>query len=382
MKKYVVLVAGIIFNMVSGVLYSWSIIQSSLINDLEWSMIEATLPYTLAIVCFTIGSLIGGRMQDIVGPRKISLIGGLLTGSGMVISSFILNSNPLVVAIVFGVITGFGIGMGYSSVSPACLKWFSPAKKGMITGIVVGAVGLGAFIYSPLTKTLISNFSVNQTFLILGLGVAFINTICSTFIVNPDTNVKKVTSENNVNWREMLNTKSFYLIFLILALGSSVGLMIIGNITIIYDNQVSGQVIIGSTLIVALLSAFNAGGRIVAGAISDKVGRINLLIVATVLQVVAMLIFSRATTELTVTIAALLTGIVYGTYFSIIPALCADKYGLKNFGTNYGIVYLAWGLAGTLAPLLAAGVGIQVTYYICIVFAFLVFISVIFLKKA
>jgi MFS family permease len=54
----------------------------------------------------------------------------------------------------------------------------------------------------------------------------------------------------------------------------------------------------------------------------------------------------------------------------VFPALTADQFGLKNYGQNYGIVYLAWGLSGVAAPLVAdyfydASGSFNTAYIIC-----------------
>jgi OFA family oxalate/formate antiporter-like MFS transporter len=47
------------------------------------------------------------------------------------------------------------------------------------------------------------------------------------------------------------------------------------------------------------------------------------------------------------------TGLCYGAFFTLFPLATADFFGVKNFGVNYGIMFLAWGFAGTLGPVLA-----------------------------
>ena len=39
-------------------------------------------------------------------------------------------------------------------------------------------------------------------------------------------------------------------------------------------------------------------------------------------------------------------GFNYGTNLSLFPSVTKDNWGLKNFGTNYGIVFTAWGVGG------------------------------------
>ncbi len=391
-KKYLVLISGIIFNLSIGVLYSWSVIKSTLVADLGWTKSESTLPYTIAIFVFALGLLIGGRIQDKIGPKKVITTGGLLVGFGMIVSSFFIDS-PSIVAITFGVISGVGIGFGYGAVSPCCLKWFHPSQKGLISGLVVGAFGLGAVIFSPLTGALLESNDVSTTFLYLGIGIAIVSFIASQFISNPeegyaavnpkgieDESVKKVVP-NNFTWKEMIKTPQFYLIFIIFAFGSSVGLMIIGNMSSIFTDQVGTDAVITATIMVSLMSIFNAGGRVLSGIISDKLGRVNTLIITALLQGLAMLFFPSIDSVATIILGSIVIGYSYGSYLAVIPAFTADNYGLKNYGLNYGIIYLSWGFAGVIAPMIAASVGIESAYTICAGLSFFVLAVALVLKK-
>ena len=141
--------------------------------------------------------------------------------------------------------------------------------------------------------------------------------------------------------------------FALYTLSSSVGLMVIGNITKIATIQDPLHAVGYAAMLVALLAIFNTGGRVIGGMLSDKIGRANTLLVAFALQVVNMALFCFFDNFLLLTFGALLAGLSYGTLLSVFPSMTADLFGLKNYGTNYGIVYLGWGLSGILAPVMA-----------------------------
>lgn len=385
-KRYIVLVFAIIYNLSIGVLYSWSIVKSSLVSELGWSAKASTLPYTIAIVSFALSLFIGGMIQDKYGPKNVVTVGGLLVGLGMIISSFLIG-NSTFVAIAFGIISGVGIGLGYSAVTPACLKWFSPSKKGLISGIVVGACGLSALIFSPLTQYILDNQGVSNVFLNLGIGILIVSVISARFIDNPpkgyivaNSNTTKTENQNNLKWNQMMKTKHFYAIFIIYAFGATVGLMIIGNMKDIFLNQVGSDTVMSAAILVSLISIFNAFGRIAAGLLSDRIGRVNTLLITAVLQFLIMVYFPYVNSEMKIVFAALIIGYTYGSYLSVIPAYCADLYGMKWYGRNYGIIYLAWGVAGIIAPMLAAAFGLDIAYTISAVLSFIVFTVVLFLK--
>ena len=134
------------------------------------------------------------------------------------------------------------------------------------------------------------------------------------------------------------------------ALSSSAGLMIIGNIATIAKTQAKLE---NGFFLVGLLAIFNAVGRLAAGFTSDKIGRIPTMIIVFVIQGINMALFATYTTTFGIAIGTALAGIGYGSLLSLFPTTVADFYGVKNFGGNYGVLYTAWGVSGTIGPIIA-----------------------------
>jgi len=363
-----VLLAGVLFNLSIGVLYAWSVLKTKLTTSISnggwgWSSTEAGLPYTMAIVFFAIGLLIGGRIQDKIGPRWVVTTGGALIGLGMILSGYVGNSVTGI-TICFGIITGIGIGLGYGCVSPPALKWFHPSKKGLVSGLIVGGFGIAPVYFAPTMNVLLNNFGIQKSLLFMGIAVVAISIPIAQLIKNPPTgytppmpkNLKQTATAKtsvDVTWRKMVKTKQFYLLFIMFLLSSSVGLMIIGNMSKIAKTQIG----ICDTALLAILVSFlaitNTAGRVFGGLMSDKIGRVNALFVVFALQALNMVGFVFFQSLPALIIGIILVGFCYGTLLSVFPSITADLYGLKNYGTNYGVLYLAWGLAGVVAPIAA-----------------------------
>ncbi|MCL1994149.1 MAG: OFA family MFS transporter [Spirochaetes bacterium] len=369
-RANVVLIAGILFNLSVGMLYTWSIIRGRMMESVEaggweWTSAQAGLPFTVAVVFFAIGLLIGGRIQDKTGPRWIVTIGGFLVGLGMIISSLAGNS-PAGVTFGFGFVGGMGIGLGYGCVTPPALKWFHPTKKGMVSGLIVGGFGFGAVYFGPLASALLYNFGIQDAFLFMGIGVIVLSVPIAQFIRNPPPgyvpaepkNIKPAAAKaagNTVDyfWRDMIKTPRFYMMFIIFMITSSVGLMIIGNVTRIASVQMGVTDTAVLAGLVSFLAITNMLGRIIGGFLSDRIGRVNTLFVILSIQLVNMLGFMFYASFPALIVGIIGTGMCFGALLSVFPALTAEQFGLKNYGANYGIVYLAWGLSGVVAPVIA-----------------------------
>ncbi|WP_330959611.1 L-lactate MFS transporter [Photobacterium sp. 53610] len=355
-----ILLAGFCINLCMGILYAWSVFKKALVVDLGWSNADASLPYTVAIITFSLSLLLAGILQDKIGPRKVLLLGTTMVGLGMIISSF--ATSPLLLVLTFGVLTGSGIGFGYACLSPSAMKWFHPSKKGMVNGLIAAGFGLAAVYLAPLTASLIADFGINQSFLILGIAVLVVAVPLACTITNPPedyvpaaptaTTAKAAqTPSVDVSWRVMIQTPQFYSLWIMYAFASAAGLMIIGNITSIAATQAN---LSDAAFLVVILAVFNSGGRVVAGMLSDKIGGVKTLLIAFVMQAINMVMFATFDNEFSLMVGAAVAGVGYGTLLAVFPSITADFYGLKNYGANYGVLYTAWGISGFIGPVVAA----------------------------
>ena len=348
-------------NFITGLIYIWSVISNSLITELNWTSKEASLPYTVLTIFFVIAMVISGKIQDIKGPRLTATIGSILMGSGLILSGLITNPQMMIISI--GLITGTGVGMINVSTAPPVVKWFPPEKKGMVTGIVVAGVGISAVLYSPLANYLTNTVGISKTLIYIGAGALLSSVLLSQFLENPPSdmihgdNISKDKSKpgrdkvKDFDWLEMVKHKNFFKLWLMLAFSAAAELMIIGHISNITEIQVGWQ---AGFVLVILLSIFNTLGRVLGGVLSDKIDRVTLLRMVFILQAINMFAFSRYTSVALISIGVAITGLCYGAGFSVFPAILSDSYGTKHFGVNYGVLFTAWGLGGVIGPMTAA----------------------------
>ena len=360
-KRYKVLWAAASMNFISGLIYMWSVISKSLIEDLHFTSKQASLPYTTFTISFVLAMVIFGKIQDKKGPRLVATYGSILMGTGLILSG--LFKHPGMLIITMGIITGAGVGILNVSTSPPVVKWFPPEKKGMVTGIVVAGAGLSSTMYSPLANYLISSVGISKTFIYIGIIALFASLILAQLLRNPskdeigkgieDNRNSTFKTSKDADWKEMLNSIYFYKLWLMLAFSSSAGLMIIGHITSIAKVQANWQ---GGFILVILISIFNTGGRILGGSISDRIGRLNMMKVIFTIQALNMLMFSNYRSPVSLGFGVAVTGLCYGAAFPIFPSAITDLYGLKNFGVNFGLIFTGWGLGGIIGPMLAASI--------------------------
>ncbi len=362
-RGWVVTLAGMGLNLALGILYAWSVFSKQLVESVDkggfgWTKTQATLPYIIAIACFAVMMVPAGRLQDKLGPRLVASAGGLLTGAGLIVASFATPQSIVPAVIGFGLLAGTGFGLGYAAATPAAVKWFPPERKGLITGLVVAGFGVAPVYIAPLSKYLLTTYGINTSFRVLGIAFLVTATSFAQFIRNPSKPVAKAGKPGSAparadqTWREMLQTPAFYSLWIQYACAATAGLMIIGHMAKIVAVQ-SGNTIKIGFVFVALLASFNASGRIIAGVISDYVGRVVTIGLVCVMQALAMFFFSGVSTIGGFIVASAVVGFCYGSCLSLFPATAADYWGTKNLGLNYGVLFTAWGVGGVIGPMLA-----------------------------
>ncbi len=345
---------GSAINIILGSWYSWSVIGKAVSKEWGWSAAQSGLPFALLTMSFSITMIFAGRLQDRAGPRLVAIAGGLLMGGAMFLCSF--SQDPLTIAFTYGILGGAGVAVGHSGTVPAAIKWAPPERKGLAAGIVVAGVGLAAVFMTPLTHLLLINFGIPWTFRILGIVIGFLVPLLGILLRNPPEGFHPVQKKEAAlsgtaavrdrNWLEVLKTPQFYGTWFMFLLSASPALMVIANsvqILSIPEEQVFNPVV--APIIVV---SFSAGGRLISGYVSDRIGRRMTLVAVFSIQALNVAGLSFYESQIPLMAAFALAGLLYGAFFPLLPTIMSDFYGLKHLGVNYGIIGTAFGTAGVL----------------------------------
>ncbi len=388
--RYLVVLGALIIQVCLGSIYAWSIFQTALRGGIyNWPSLWTQLPFAAGLASFAIFMILAGRLQDRIGPRKVATIGGILLGIGYLLAGLVdivSQGNPLIgtlwLVLTYGIIAGAGIGFAYVCPIAALVKWF-PDKKGLITGVAVAGFGAGALVMGYVETWLLllpTIFPlVGGAFLSLGILYIILVVFGSQLLTNPPSSwtppgyiPKEKTAEasgKNYLPREMIITVVFWLLWFMFLFAATAGLMTLGNVksaTAAIDPLTASlpEWPFIATIIVGVMSIFNALGRIAWGAISDLVGRVSTMVMMFTLLTIGMFVFAFLSTInaswIVVMAVASLVGFCFGGNFALFPSSTADYYGTKNVGSNYGVLFTAYGVAG-ITGALAAGLIVDFT---------------------
>lgn len=298
----------------------------------------------------------GGKVLDKYGPRWVVFAGGILFGGGMIATGFV--SSIAGIYITYGLFTGFGTGMVYSCTISNTVKFF-PEKKGLVSGLSTGACGVSSVILAPAAQKLIETVGVMDTFKVLGAAVLIVVCGCSQLLRKaPEqemTEEKKSAEKRNYSWNEMIRTRDFYFLLILLTFGATAGLMIISQASPIAQD-LTGITAGQAALTVSLIALANAGGRILWGLISDKLGNYTVLPVMFLLLAASMFGLLRAGAQSRILFfgAVVLIGFCFGGFMAVFPSITAGRFGIQNNGTNYGIMFCGFAAGGFLGPRFAS----------------------------
>ena len=292
-KRWVILIASCLINLCVGSMYAWSSLSAPMATELGVEASAMASVFSTANAVGFITMIIGGLLNDKYGPRWVMFVGGLMFGLGMFTCGFAKSVGNLTLS--YGVILGLGLSLVYGCTISNTIKFF-PDKRGMVGGMTTAFYGISSVIFAPVADALSNAFGARATFKIL--GIVFLVIICAgSFIMQkcpagfvPTGYVAPVATGKKANDKtpaEMLKMPIFYVMLLMLTCGGIFGMMTISQAKGIAINMVNAAPAT-ATLFVSVLCLFNTAGRLVAGSLSDKLGRINTLTIALVVALVGL----------------------------------------------------------------------------------------------
>jgi OFA family oxalate/formate antiporter-like MFS transporter len=347
---------ALLLTLALGTFYAWSVFVAPLENEFGWKRAQTSTVFTLAATIFAAALLLGGRLQDRFGPFWISVSGSLLIS----LSFFLFAHTSSLYSLFFSysVLGGIGLGFGYGTVVPVMAKWF-PDRIGLAIGLVAAGFGSGSAVFGLFANlVLFPRFGWRVSCLILS-AIFFAMTISAAFLLkNPVTHDRRgaVSAAGTTITRhhyapgEVVRTSTFYLLWLSFGLGSTAGLMVISQLIPFANSQGIASARLATLGLVA--GAFgNVSGRILSGWLSDIMGRLNTLRVVIALSCIAMPALYRVGGHLgALYVLVYIVYFSYGAQASVIPSTVFDFWGTQFAGTNYGLIFTAWGFAGILGP--------------------------------
>jgi MFS transporter, OFA family, oxalate/formate antiporter len=365
--RWVQLGLGVVAMMaISSPQYTWTLFIGPLNRELGTTLAQIQLTAALLIILQTFVSPVQAYLVDRFGPRRLIAIGAVLSGGSWVLAS---EAHSLwTLYLTYGVIGGFGTGIIYVGVIGLMVRWF-PDRRGLATGLAAAGYGFGASFTSFPIADMIDSSGYQRTLVVWGLIQGMIGLLAALGLQLPpqsglttaaDTQTAPTAqSRHSATPGEMLRSPVFYLLFVMMTMMSTGGLMIVLNVgPFAKDAHVDQALVLGFAVLplsLTLSRVTNGLTRPFFGWVSDHIGREATMALAFSLEAAAILVLSAFIDR--PALFVVLTGLVFfgwGEIFSLFPSTLTDTFGPTYAATNYGFLYIAQGVGSILGGPAAA----------------------------
>jgi OFA family oxalate/formate antiporter-like MFS transporter len=360
--RWVQLVLGVIAMMsISSPQYVWTLFTKPFQDSLGVSLPALQVTFTIVIVLQTFFSPVQGYLVDRFGPRLLIAIGCLLSGLGWITSAYVSSLTGLY--LTYGLFCGIGTGVVYVGIIGLMVRWF-PDRRGLAAGAVAAGYGFGAILTTFPIDTMMKSSGYQHTLVVFGIILGLIGAAAALAMRMPGKDdvlpaPAVMASRADVPPSEMLRNKIFWLMFVMMTMMSTGGLMVISQFAAFSRDFGTANVIVFGLAALPLALTVdrltNGLTRPFFGWVSDRIGRENTMAIAFLMEAAAvtlMVLFRDNALALVV-----LSGLVFfgwGEIFSLFPSTLTDTFGAEHATTNYGLLYIAQGIGSILGGPLAA----------------------------
>ena len=365
--------AALAIHLAIGQAYAFSVFNLPLHNQEGWKLSTIGWVFSTAIVFLGVSAALFGQWLERVGPRKAMFTAACCFSGGFLVGAIGIRVHSFPILLLgYGVLGGFGLGIGYISPVSTLIKWF-PDRPGMATGMAIMGFGGGAMIASPLSVGLMNHFrtptsqGVAPTFVALAV-LYFIFMMFGVFSVRlprtgwkpvgwtPPAAPSRLVTTANVTVNEAMRTPQFWLLWWVLCLNVTAGIGVIGQASpMIQEMFFHGNRPTAAAGFVALLSLANMTGRFGWASLSDYIVRKATYTTFFILGMALYAFVPHTGAMQSVALFVLAFVIIlsmYGGGFSTIPAYLKDLYGTMHVGAIHGRILTAWSAAGIFGPVL------------------------------
>jgi len=342
---------------ISSPQYVWTLFVKPFQTATGGTLPAIQITFSLLIVLQTWLSPFQGWLIERFGARFLITLGCILSGLGWIASAGITNVMGLY--LTYGLFCGVGTGIVYIGIVGLMLKWF-PDRRGLATGVVAAGYGFGAILTTFPIDAMMKASGYQTTLIAFGIILGGIGAVAGLFMRQPpDLDEAVVPAEIGVTPWEMLRTPVFWLLFLMMTMMSTGGLMVISQFAPfmrsfgIADLTIFGMAALPFALTLDRIT--NGLTRPFFGWVSDQIGRENTMLIAFSLEAAAVLLMLSARDN--ALLFALMSGVVFfgwGEIFSLFPSTLTDTFGAKDATTKYGFLYMAQGIGSVLGGPVAA----------------------------
>ena len=376
-----------------GTYFSYGVLFNPLISEFGWSRASIAGASSMAFLLMGLLGMGIGRLNDMIGPRKLMTVTGIFFGLGYLLMSRLETVWQLY--LFFGII--FGIGL--SSIDVIALttiaRWFV-RKRGVVTGMVKVGTGAGQMTIPFVVNLLIIAYGWRQTCVLVGGAVLIILAGIAQLMrrdpgmmgLLPDGDEagsieESVLEAEGLSLGEAVRTRQFWTICAaFLSVVFCLMLVMVHIVPFSIDIQVSPTKAAG---VLSTIGGVSMAGRFLSGITIDRLGSRRVMIFSFFLLIAGLLWLLLAKALWMIYLFAAIYGLAHGAFFTTLSPIVAEFFGIKAHGALFGIAMFCGTFGGAVGPFLAGYIfdvtgAYNLAIWICILMSALGFVLISLLK--
>jgi len=327
-----------------GIAYSFGAFFKPMAAEFGAARSQTSIVFSLTVFVWSMSGSLAGHLADRYGPRVVVTTGALVMAAGLILTAFI--DRLWVGYITYSIGVGTGIATSYVPMIAVVGGWFLKRRNSAL-GIAVAGIGCGTVTVAPLAAALINHFGWRNTDIAFGVIGAGILLGCAAMVERPPVHV----TPSEIWIGEAVRTPAFGLLYLNSFL-SSLALFVpfVYLPAFAHDHGTSE---VAAAALVGAIGGASVAGRLVLGALADRIGVMFLLKTCYLVLALSFTIWMVGSSYSVLFAFAVVLGAGYGGFVALSPAVIVELFGVGRLGTLMGLMYTSGGVGALLGPPLA-----------------------------
>ena len=357
---FIVAATFLLMAIMWGTQYTFGVFFKPLLAEFGWTRAMTSAAFSMSLVLTGFLSVLAGKLTDRFGPRLVVTVCGCFLGLGFLLVS--QTSAIWHLYLFYGVLVGIGMGGSFVPMASTVARWFV-RRRGMMTGIAVSGLGVGTLIMPPIANWLISSYGWRNSYIVVGIA-ALVLVILAAQVLRYDPRQvgqlpygeneieeKDGTNVTGFSFQEAMHTPQLWMLGAAwLSFGLSLGTVLVHIVPHAIGLGISDA---GAALILAVIGGLSAGGRVIMGSASDRIGNKPALIICFVFLSVALFWLLTARESWMFYLFAVMFGFGYGGVAALAPPIIAELFGLTSHGVLLGCLMICAEGGSAIGPVVA-----------------------------
>jgi MFS family permease len=341
-------------------MYSYSVFFKPMQSFFNWDRATVSLVFSVFQLVRGAAAIGIGWLMGKHSPTRLALFGGILTGTGLILSSRVTELWQLF--LTYGIIEAVGLSGAFVIATSVTSSWFEK-NRGMAIGIVSSGVGLGTLIIAPASQLLISSFNWQTAYVIIGSISAVVLIVTAFFIKFRPGSVKLGDPKDPISFKPLetespdktnitlknafLKPKLLMIAWIFFTFVFCLQMIIVHLVNHATDIGISPLV---AATFISIIGFISIPGRILMGIVSDRIGTFSSLMICCSLLGLSLIWLLFSDTLMDFYIFAVVFGFAYGGEVPLIPLSISRLYGIKSMAVLVGLVMFVSNIGGALGP--------------------------------